>query len=253
MNGELKQVPSNLIYTDKYQRPVEMKRVLKIIQKFNPAIVNPIKVSYRDSRFWVFDGQHTLAALKTINNGEDLLVPCRVYENLTYEDEANLFAQQFGDSKDVEIQYRLNALNEAKDVDVLNMCSLVNSLGFAFDFTRKQGAKKIIASATLWKIYQKSSQKQFVDILESVRDIWKFNPDSLKKEILGGMYFFFSVYDGEFDIKKAKVQFSKVPANEILRDGNICARGGDKRYARVLVRIYNKGLRNRLDEYKLDI
>ncbi|MCD8382764.1 MAG: hypothetical protein LUC30_07610 [Clostridiales bacterium] len=41
-------------------------------------------------------GQHTIAARKLLNKGEDLPVTCKVYYGLTEQEEALLFAQQFG-------------------------------------------------------------------------------------------------------------------------------------------------------------
>ena len=60
--------------------------------EFNGVIVNPPKVSYRDGRYIVIDGQHTIVGLKTLNGGNDLPILCRVYVGLTKEEEALVFA-----------------------------------------------------------------------------------------------------------------------------------------------------------------
>ena len=66
--------------------------------EFNGIIVNPPKVSYRDGRYIVIDGQHTIVGLKTLNGGNDLSILCRVYTGLTKEEEALVFAEQTGAS-----------------------------------------------------------------------------------------------------------------------------------------------------------
>ena len=50
-------LPSTLLVTDpKYQRPLEMGRVRRIVEKFDPGLVNILKVSHRDGKYYVFDG-----------------------------------------------------------------------------------------------------------------------------------------------------------------------------------------------------
>ena len=81
-----------------YQRKLQMGKVKQMVAEFNGVIVNPPKVSYRDGRYIVIDGQHTIVGLKTLNGGNDLPILCRVYIGLTKEEEALVFAQQTGAS-----------------------------------------------------------------------------------------------------------------------------------------------------------
>ena len=81
-----------------YQRKLQMGKVKQMVAEFNGIIVNPPKVSYRDGRYIVIDGQHTIVGLKTLNGGNDLPILCRVYIGLTKEEEALVFAQQTGAS-----------------------------------------------------------------------------------------------------------------------------------------------------------
>ena len=96
------QLNARLLVVDKaYQREIQQDRVKRIVANFNPALVNPIKVSHRDGRYYVFDGQHTLASLRMQNHSPSLMVDCKVYEGLSQEDEARLFAEQNGISRAV--------------------------------------------------------------------------------------------------------------------------------------------------------
>ena len=81
-----------------YQRRLQMSKVKRMVAEFNGVIVNPPKVSYRDGRYIVIDGQHTIVGLKTLNGGKDLSIVCRVYTGLTKEEEALVFAEQTGAS-----------------------------------------------------------------------------------------------------------------------------------------------------------
>lgn len=80
-----------------YQRPTEPERVRSIVSQFDPALVNLLKVSARDGHYYVFDGGHTLAALRTINGNKDFPVLCKIYYGLTYEEEAILDGYGLGD------------------------------------------------------------------------------------------------------------------------------------------------------------
>ena len=55
-----------------YQRELNEDRVRRIAAEFDERIANEPKVSCRDGRYYVFDGQHTIAARKLLNGGRDL-------------------------------------------------------------------------------------------------------------------------------------------------------------------------------------
>ena len=46
-----------------YQRKLQMSKIKQMVAEFNGIIVNPPKVSYRDGRYIVIDGQHTIMGL----------------------------------------------------------------------------------------------------------------------------------------------------------------------------------------------
>ena len=77
-----------------YQRRLNTNRVARIVAGFDERIANEPKVSFRDGRYFVFDGQHTVSARKKMNNNTDLPILCKVYYGMTELDEALLFALQ---------------------------------------------------------------------------------------------------------------------------------------------------------------
>ena len=81
-----------LIPCIEYQRMLRMEKVSQIAENFSEYIANEPKVSYRDGRFYVFDGQNTVEARRTCNGGKDVTIRCKVFYGLTKEDEATLFA-----------------------------------------------------------------------------------------------------------------------------------------------------------------
>ena len=74
-------IPSNqlLVPRESYQRKFTNTRAQKIAKEFDERIANAAKVSCRDGKYYVFDGQHTIAARKILNDGEDLPIRCKVY------------------------------------------------------------------------------------------------------------------------------------------------------------------------------
>ena len=61
-----------LIPCIEYQRMLRMEKVSQIAENFSEYIANEPKVSYRDGRFYVFDGQNTVEARRTCNGGKDV-------------------------------------------------------------------------------------------------------------------------------------------------------------------------------------
>lgn len=57
-----------------YQRKIDEKRVQKIVREFKPSLVNLIKVSFRNERYYIFDGQHRVDAETGIPEGQSRLL-----------------------------------------------------------------------------------------------------------------------------------------------------------------------------------
>ena len=53
-----------LIPCIEYQRMLRMEKVSQIAENFSEYVANEPKVSFRDGRFYVFDGQNTVLAQK---------------------------------------------------------------------------------------------------------------------------------------------------------------------------------------------
>jgi len=73
-----------------YQQPISEKKVENLVREWDDRLLTPLTVSFRDGKFNVVDGQHRIAAMRKMNNGENVMVPCLVYSGLTYEQEAEL-------------------------------------------------------------------------------------------------------------------------------------------------------------------
>ena len=56
--------------------------------------IRPVKVSQRDGINYVFDGQHTIEIIAAMSGSRDTPVWCMIYDDLQYQEEAHVFAEQ---------------------------------------------------------------------------------------------------------------------------------------------------------------
>ena len=247
---EYKQISSKCLVVDEgYQRLLDFSRVKRIVSNFNPNLINPIKVSYRDGKYFIFDGQHTLKSLMT-RNGGDLMVDCKVYYGMTYEDEARMFSEQNGLCRNVESNQKLLALYEAKDVDVVDFKNAVEECGISCTF-RKTGNSRnhIVCYKSAFDIYTKYGKSHFQEVLRTILEIWGGEVESLRKEIIVGMDIFMRIYKGEYSKSALVKRLSLVSPITLCRDGKAFVTGGNKRYARIILQYYNKNTSsNRLED-----
>ena len=144
-NFEVRYVDSVLLNPcAEYQRLLRMGKVARIAANFSEYIANEPKVSYRDGRYFVFDGQNTIEARKTCNGGRDLPIRCKVFYGLSKEHEALLFAVQTGISSELTAGEQLRAKLVAHEENACDFVSVTEDTGvrFALDGIRAP-----------WKIY----------------------------------------------------------------------------------------------------
>ncbi len=247
---EYKQVNTRDIVVDTlYQRELNSRKVNKIVSNWNPYLINAVKVSCRDGKMFVFDGQHTIAAIKTKHGGRDCMIDCKVFYGLTRLDEMELFIQQNGESSAVATREKFRALWHMGDPDVCGMVKACDMCGLICDFAAWQATNRIIAVSTLFKAYKTLNEEEFKDMLMIVKEAWGGTPDSLNSEILNGMTKFYRAYCGDFDRKTLVRRLAKTSPTAIVRDGKVSNTGGTSRYARVILGIYNQNRSTgRLDE-----
>ena len=140
---------------DTYQRELNSRRVREIAENFDERVANEPKVSARDGRFYVFDGQHTIAARKFLNGGRDLPIRCKVFYGLSERDEALLFAQQTGASANLTAGARFRALVYGGDKEALAFQKVTEAVGLCVDCKQTRGAKRLACISTAFELYKK--------------------------------------------------------------------------------------------------
>lgn len=130
---------SKLIYPREiYQRGVERKRVELIARDFNEYMVNEPKVSFRNGRYYVMDGQHTIEGCILLNGGEDRPILCKVYTGLTMEQETLLFAEQNGHAAPLSAGIKLRAKVVGGDAPSKAFVAATNRVGLSLNYDSMQ-------------------------------------------------------------------------------------------------------------------
>ena len=246
---EYKKVNTKFLFVDDlYQREIDPERVKHIIDKFDPNLVNPIKVSFRDGKYWIVDGHHTERVLITRNKNQDLMVDCKVYYGMTWLDEVNMFLDQNGISRAVNINDKLRAKMNSGDPDVKRMVKTAEKVGFIIDFKNRKGDNKIVALSTLMRAYASLTPEEYEEYLSIIKKTWDGCSDSLCREILQGVFIFYKTYKGKFKIQTFIKRLGKVAPAAIIRDGKVTSSPGATKYARQILGHYNYHAQDRLPD-----
>lgn len=242
---EYKQLSTKELCVDElYQRPINQQRVNRIVKNYDICLVNPVKVSFRDGKYWIFDGDHTVAAeKKKRGKGKDVVVDCKVFYGLSRLDEMELFTAQNGESASVAVGDKLRALYNFGDKDVVNMVQNAQAAGIRIDFTKTTAQYKVTAVGTLLKISMRMKREPFIDMLNVLRNAWDGIPDSFCREILVGMEAFYTNFYGKFKAKDLIKSLTKITPMFIVREGkNVGASAfAANAYMNVILRVYNNG------------
>lgn len=247
---EYKKINTKFLFVDElYQRTIDPPRVKKILDEFDPNLVNPIKVSFRDGKYWIVDGHHTECVLITRNKNQDLMVDCKVYYGMTWLDEVNMFLEQNGQyARVVNVNDKLRAKMNSGDPDVTKMVKLAEKVGFIIDFKNRKGDNKIVALSTLMKAYGSLTPDEYIEYLALIKKTWGGVSDSLSREILQGMFIFYKTYKGIYNPKTFVNRLKKVAPYAIVRDGRVSSSPGATKYARQILGHYNHNAKDRLPD-----
>ncbi|MBQ3477174.1 MAG: hypothetical protein IJH25_03265, partial [Clostridia bacterium] len=252
-SSEFTRLPSTMLESDtSYQRAIDMKRVERIVENFDARLVNPLKVSSRDGHYYVFDSAHTLAALKEVNKFDNFMVDCMLFHGLTYEDEADLFALQRGESPEVATAARLKALLLSNDERACDFRSRTEATGFRLSPSGRTASKCTLGCvAKLWKIYE-SDADLYSDTLALLMEVWRGDTWSLNANIVGGMAMFIQAYRDELNKARFIKSVGGADLNDLNKYKDATAKNKDYTFAFAMFRLYNKtGGKGALTPYAL--
>ncbi len=226
-----------------YQRPVETEDVDKLIAKWNPCLLTPIVVSFRDGNFNVVDGQHRIAAMRKMAGGGDVTVPCIIYTGLTYEQEAELYYMLDQTRGKLRLGHATKALVESgADAEIIDVKQRVEDAGFVWALDRPTGEPfEISTTRAVINAYRLLGGAAFSRMLGLIAGAWHGTPSSLKGSIFSGMALFVKTYETELVDQTFIKRLSAVDPDEIIRRGKVdfSTNKAALRFARVILSKYN--------------
>ncbi len=225
---------------DEYQRRLNTDRVARIVAGFDERIANEPKVSYRNGRYYVFDGQHTVSARKRMNGNVDLPILCKVYYGMSETEEALLFAMQTGDSAALTPSAKLRANLHGEDKASSEFYEATEDTGLHVGFERGGGVGRIICINTAFAEFKRVGAEIYKEALTILLEAWDGDPDSLRAEIIQGIVHFVELYHGEYDINRLIYSLRSYEPNFIYVAGKAEKElRSVKRYINIFYRIYN--------------
>ena len=147
-----------------YQRTINMKFVKECIENFDPNKVEPVYVSYRDGKYYVMDGQHTILICEGVNGNKpvDMEVAKSVkQESCHFSDERfkweykNTTGRRRNENHKIT-EYKQDTLYRTTKGDEINIKTLYNARNhFVSECGDKRFSKKrIYDSGRFYEMYQ---------------------------------------------------------------------------------------------------
>lgn len=242
----LKWLPAkDLKVSHEAQRDFKQSRADKIAANFNEDEFGTLTVNSREGSYYLIDGQHRCSGAIQVF-GEDVLVPCWVYEDLSIEEEAEKFLV-LNDMLPVHAMDKFHVGVTAGRRTEVEVERIAREHGLTIGHNVAAGGV-VAAIAKLTKIYERDGedvlQATFKTILESFGDV------GLGANMLGGIALLHARYP-EIDQERLISKLSSVRggSNGVLGLARQVQLGVKKPIsecvAAVCIQQYNKGLRGR--------
>lgn len=240
-NVHFELIPIKLLVSNQsYQRPISNAHVGRTAQNFNIYQINPVKVSRRDGTNYVFDGQHTIETVAIASGSRETPVWCMIYDDLGYEQEADIFANQKKHTRPLKSIEIFNANIEAENDVQMTIKSVVESYNLTISSRKVPG--HISAVSALEYIFDKYGYQVLDRTLFLLVSTWEGEVDSLGSNMLKGVAKLIVAYGDQLNDEEFVNRLSKVSVREIIRTAKD-RHAGTQGYAEAMLLQYNKRLK----------
>lgn len=226
----------DLVSNQDYQRNLSISHIEKAAENFDLNQINPVKVSKRDGINYVFNGQHTIEIVALVSGSRETPVWCMVYDDLEYQNEADIFANQQKFVKPLLPYEIFMAHLEAGSHQQLLIRDLVESYNLTIGLTKAPGV--ICAISSLESIYTKYGYQTLNRTLRLVIAAWEGDVNSLSANVLRAVAKLINTYRDRLDDEIFKEKLGAVSIKTIARTAKE-RRSGTLGYAEAMVIIYN--------------
>lgn len=238
-----------VISTDKltsglpYQRPVDDREVDRLVREWDERLFEPLAVSYRDGRYYVIDGQHRIAAMRRMHGGREVMIRCKVYNGMTYMDEAELCYKLDKAKKRLSLAQSTNALAESgTNAEIMEIRELLGRVGLTWALGKSHGARnEIVATRAVINSYRALGSEGFLRMFALISSTWRGNPRSLLDPVITGTTLFLKTYGDELNDAVFIKRLSGIDPDEIIRRGraDVSTSNAPLRYARIILEKFN--------------
>lgn len=236
-NVHFEKIPiRNLVSNQEYQRNLSQSHIARAAANFDLYQINPVKVSRRDGVNYVFNGQHTIEIVALVSGSRDTPVWCMIYDDLCYEHEADIFANQQKYVKPLSPYEVFIANLEAGNDQQLIIRDLVESYGLKIGHNKCAG--EICAISTLESIFSKYGYHVLDRVLRLCIATWEGESNSFSANILNAIAKLIVVYGETLNDETFKEKLSAMSIKVLTRTAKE-RRPGMMGVAEVMVLEYN--------------
>ena len=240
---EIALIPLNQIIPGIYQRPTHPTQVANIVKSFDEAKLGTLTVSQRDGNWYLVDGAHRLSALRTLGYTH---TACLVLQNLTCADEADFFRKQDDDKRFLKPIDFFRAGLVAGDEKCLKINEIVKANGLQISKSHNS-FNEIAAINTILEIYDDYGCRILDDTLRVIVQAWNGLSKATQSDSLFGVAEFIHRYGMVDFAERLSSKFTTVwnHYSEALQIRGVRGhKSSRKKFCRVLVECYNRGLGN---------
>lgn len=238
----------NLVSNQDYQRNLSQQHILQAAEHFNLNQINPVKVSRRDGVNYVFNGQHTIEIVALVSGSRDTPVWCMIYDDLDYQNEADIFANQMKYVKPLKPFEVFVANIEAGNPEQLMIRDLVESYSLEIGNSRNYGV--ICAVSTLEYIFEKYGYHVLDRTLRLCIGAWEGEIDSLSANMLKAIARLIVAYGDTLKDEQFVEKVGALSVRVVARTARE-RRPGSLGYAEAMLVAYNRKCKNALSWNKL--
>lgn len=227
----------NLVSNQEYQRNLSLRHVQNAAEHFDLYQINPVKVSCRDGMNYVFNGQHTIEIVALVSGSRDTPVWCMIYDDLNYENEAYVFANQMKYVKPLKPYEVFMANIEAGSDKQLIIKDLVES--YSLSIGQVKGYGVICAVSSLEGIYDKFGYHVLDRTLRLCAGTWEGDMNSLCANFLNGVARLVNTYGDKLKDELFKERVGATSVKQLTRNAKE-RRPGSMGFAEAMLIAYNR-------------
>ena len=215
-NVHFEQIPiKNLVSNQEYQRTLSQIHIARAAANFDLYQINPVKVSRRDGINYVFNGQHTVEIVATVSGSRDTPVWCMIYDDLVYEHEADIFANQMKFVKRLQPYEIFKANVEAGNDVQLIIQGVVESYGLKVGSKRTPGV--ICAVTTLENIYLIHGYHVLNRVMRLIVATWEGDTNSFSSNMLNAVARLVTAFGDGLNDEIFKERVGNISVKQLVR------------------------------------